>query len=309
MDSYLLTSTRTVPPRPLHPLPPARRPRLSPGTRGRAALRPEEGPRCAPRTPSDTSWPWGLSPCPHPPPLLLLPGERLEAGEPGAAPLRGYLDPKRNGAFIPRREVCEPFPLCSPLGASGRGRIPTRRLQRGGLEACSSRPVSGLAGGGAGKLCLVPASLRPAEGKRSPAPLSPAQLGRGAACWGGSRAGVAPFPCPDFPSGIAASAHVSRSSAALASRRQRGPAWSRPLPQSLPCFRGSGGGRAGRHPQPAGLQAGTGVLGTRPGGFRAWRGCAELCAAASRSGSSPQPRTGPSGTGCSLEEPKGVGAS
>lgn len=115
---------------------------------------------------------------------------------------------------------------------------------------------------------------------------------------------------------------TSPKAAALASRQQRGPAWSRPLPQSLPCFRGSRGGRAGCHPQPAGLGdcafrargcplpcgvaltplshrvvaprlchavAGwDGVVGTRPGGFCAWRGCAELCAAASRPGSSPQ---------------------
>lgn len=93
---------------------------------------PEEGPGCAPPLPSDTSWPWGLSPRPHPPPLLLLPGERLEAGEPGAAPLCGYLDPKRNGAFLPRREVCEPFPLRSPLGYVRKGTDPPQaRAARG----------------------------------------------------------------------------------------------------------------------------------------------------------------------------------
>lgn len=150
----------------------------------------------------------GRSPRPHPPPPL-LPGERLEAGEPGAAPLCRYLDPKRNGAFLPRREVCEPLPLRNPLGVSGRGRIPPPgACSKGGLEACSSRPVS----------------VGPEEAR-----------------------GVVPGPSLP-PSGIAASAHLSRSS-----RQQRGPAWSQPLPQSLPCFRGSRGGRAGCHPQPAGL--------------------------------------------------------
>jgi len=62
-DSYLLTSTRTAPPRLLHPPP------TTCGSFG------------APEGLPDTSWPWGLSPCPQPP-LLLLPEERLTAGGP-----------------------------------------------------------------------------------------------------------------------------------------------------------------------------------------------------------------------------------
>lgn len=90
--------------------------------------------------------------------------------------------------------------------------------------------------------------------------------------------------------------------AATRSRRASGtapfPPGAAPFPAALP-----------RPPFPNGWWHPGGVVGTRPGGGRAWWGCAELSAAASRPGSCPWPRTGPSGTGCVREEPTGIGAS
>lgn len=80
MDSYLLTSTRTPCPRPLCPIP---APSLPP-------------PALSGRDPHPHLVALGI-----PPPLLLLPG----------AILLRPVDPKRNGAFIQWREVCEPFPV------------------------------------------------------------------------------------------------------------------------------------------------------------------------------------------------------
>lgn len=51
------------------------------------------------------------------------------------APLRGHSDPKRNGAFTPWREVCEPFPARGG-GDGGDGALP---VQLGGLEMHSSQ--------------------------------------------------------------------------------------------------------------------------------------------------------------------------
>lgn len=83
MDSYLLTSTRTPCPRPLHPIP---APSLPPPALSRRDPRPHLV-------------------------ALGIPPTTAAASRGHPAPLRGYLDPKRNGAFIPWREVCEPFPV------------------------------------------------------------------------------------------------------------------------------------------------------------------------------------------------------
>lgn len=57
-----------------------------------------------------TAAPSGRDPRPH---LVALgiPPTTAAASWGHPAPLRGYSDPKRNGAFIPWREVCEPFPV------------------------------------------------------------------------------------------------------------------------------------------------------------------------------------------------------
>lgn len=125
--------------------------------------------------PTDTSWPWGLSPCPHSP-LLLLPGERRGAGErlrPGhPAPLRGHSDPKRNGAFFPRREVCEPFPLRGWL----EGPLPVP-CSAGAWRRTAPDPVPGVAGSGTGSSATyhpltssgdTPVPIAPAVPARAP---------------------------------------------------------------------------------------------------------------------------------------------
>lgn len=102
---------------------------------------------CPGGTPTDTSWPWGLSPCPHST-LPLLPGERRGAGERlgRPAPLCGHPDPKRNGAFFPWREVCEPFQGV----AGGDGPL--------GLEAHSSRPPAWVRWKRCRVFCHIPSS-------------------------------------------------------------------------------------------------------------------------------------------------------
>lgn len=200
---------------------------------------------CPSGTPTDTSWPWGLNLCPHPP-LLLLPGERRGAGERlgRPAPLRGHSDPKRNGAFFPRREVCEPFPLRGWPEGDG-----SRAVQRRGLEAHGSRPhgwvrwkrygvfchvtSSRLVWGrscpchpgspsvgrpvprdAAPRSCFIPSDRGEARPIPSAAPLSPLALE--AACrgerGGGAGLGVAPSLYRSVPhhSGIATSALVSQ---------------------------------------------------------------------------------------------------
>lgn len=108
MDSYLLTSTRTPCPRLLRPIP--------------APFPP----------PSALS---GRDPRPHLVALGTPPSTAAAASRGHPAPLRGHSDPKRNGAFIPWREVCEPFPVRGG-GNGGDGALP---VQLGGLEMHSSR--------------------------------------------------------------------------------------------------------------------------------------------------------------------------
>lgn len=108
MDSYLLTSTRTPCPRPLRPIP-------------------------APFPPLPALS--GRDPRPHLVALGTPPSTAAAASRGHPAPLRGHSDPKRNGAFIPWREVCEPFPVQGG-GNGGDGALP---VQLGGLEMHSSR--------------------------------------------------------------------------------------------------------------------------------------------------------------------------
>lgn len=117
------------------------------------------------------------------------------------------------------------------------------------------------------------------EGKRSPSPpracFSPLALSALSGSdmlrkWG-ARAGpgVTPSLCPDVPHRLTAAALPSQTAAPAAERRQ-GPAWSRPLLQHLPCFRGSGGGRAGQGRLPPPLPWGL------PVPHRCW-GLSQLC--------------------------------
>lgn len=92
MDSYLLTSTRTQCPRPLRPIPVP-----------------------CPPPPAPSGWDSRLHLV-----ALGIPPSTAAASRGHPAPLRGYSDPKRNGAFIPWREACEP----SQPGRERRGRSP-----------------------------------------------------------------------------------------------------------------------------------------------------------------------------------------
>lgn len=80
-----------------------------------------------------TAAPSGREPRPH---LVALgiPPTTAAASWGHPAPLCGYSDPKRNGAYIPWREVCEPFPVWG--GKRGDGALP---VQLGSLEMHSSR--------------------------------------------------------------------------------------------------------------------------------------------------------------------------
>lgn len=198
MDSYLLTSTRTPCPRLLRPIPAP-----------------------SPPPPALSGW----EPRPH---LVALgiPPTTAAASRGHPALLRGYSDPKRNGAFIPWREVCEPFPVRG--GNGGDGALP---VQLGGLEMHSSRcrdqeprAILWIAWGHCcphrpgGTLCHAP-----------PLPLHPPGAGRKGLELG---RGVNLSSIPTFPT------------AAFPPKPRL--LW--PLPQSLPCFRGSGRSRAGCEP-------------------------------------------------------------
>lgn len=198
MDSYLLTSTRTQCPRPLRPIP-----------------------LPSPPPPGPFS---GWDPRPH---LVALgiPPTTAAASRGHPAPLRGYSDPKRNGAFIPWREVCEPFP-----GWEGTEGTQPSPCSLGAWRCTASDP---------GIRSHVPSSGSPGD---TPVPIALAghcatllfcpftlqELGKRGWSWagGGSHSLIPTFPTAAFPP-----------------RRQL---W--PLPQSLPCFRGSGRGRAGCDP-------------------------------------------------------------
>lgn len=167
--------------------------------------------------------PCGWEPCLH---LVALgiPPTTAAASLGHPAPLRGYSDPKRNGAFIPWREVCEPFPVRG--GNGGGGALP---VQLGGLEMHSSRSwdqepcaILWIAWGHccphrpSGTLCHAP-----------PLPLHPPGAGKKGLelGWGSPSVSQHSPQQHSHPNGKV-----------------------RPLPQSLPCFRGSGRGRAGCDP-------------------------------------------------------------
>lgn len=170
-----------------------------------------------------TAAPSGREPRPH---LVALgiPPTTAAASWGHPAPLCGYSDPKRNGAYIPWREVCEPFPV------------------RGGEERRRSPPCAAWELGdaqlpilGSGAMChpldclgtlASPSPWWDTVPRSSFAPSSSRSWEKGAGAWRGVILSIPTFPTAAFPP-----------------KRQL-----RPLPQSLPCFRGSGRGRAGCDP-------------------------------------------------------------
>lgn len=190
MDSYLLTSTRTQCPRPLRPIP-----------------------ITSPPPPAPSGW----EPRPH---LVALgiPTTTAAASRGHPAPLCGYSDPKRNGAFIPWREVCVPFP-----GWEGTEGTEPSLCSLGLGDAQLPIPGSGATCHPLDCLGTLPSPLlwQDTVPRSSFAPSPSRSWEKGAGAGPGVTLSIPTFPTAAFPP-----------------KRQL---W--PLPQSLPCFRGSGRGR------------------------------------------------------------------
>lgn len=207
MDSYLLTSTRMPCPRPLCPIP-------------------------VPSPPPPASCGW--EPCPH---LVALgiPPTTAAASLGHPAPLRGYSDPKRNGAFIPWREVCEPFPvrggtegvessLCS-LGA-WRCTAPDPGIR-------SHVPSSGLPGD-----TPVPITLAGHCATLLLCPFTLQELGKRGWSWAGGRPLYPNIPHSSIPTQMARSDLSRRAFLVLEEAEEAGQAVTPSCPLGIPRRRG-----------------------------------------------------------------------